>query len=59
MYVPKQGIDYTSIHLWPDNWGQSDIDFARYWITNHTANAQTLGDSLLTLHTPHCDCHGV
>ena len=38
-----QGIDYASIHLWPDNWGRSDIDFARYWILNHTGNALSLG----------------
>ncbi|KAK9792495.1 hypothetical protein WJX73_008718 [Symbiochloris irregularis] len=41
------GIDYAAIHLWPDNWAQYDIDFARYWISNHSANAKTLQRPLL------------
>lgn len=41
------GIDYASIHLWPNDWTQYNIDFARYWITNHTANAKTLQKPLV------------
>ena len=42
-----QGIDYASIHLWPDNWERTDLDFARFWLLNHTAQATTLQKPLV------------
>lgn len=23
------GIDYASIHMWPDNWGRTDLGFGK------------------------------
>ena len=42
-----QAIDYASIHLWPDNWERTDLDFARFWLLNHTAQATTLQKPLV------------
>ena len=42
-----QGIDYASIHLWQDNWERTDLDFARFWLLNHTAQATTLQKPLV------------
>ena len=35
------GIDYASIHLWPDNWDRTDLDFGKSWINNHRLQAQS------------------
>jgi len=37
-----QGIDYAAIHLWPDNWKRTDLDFGKIWLTNHSANGQLI-----------------
>ena len=34
-------IDFTAIHFWPDNWGRTDLDFGKNWLTAH-ANMSTL-----------------
>jgi mannan endo-1,4-beta-mannosidase len=35
------GIDFAAIHFWPDNWGRTDLDFGKNWMTAH-ANMSTL-----------------
>ena len=35
------GIDYASVHLWPDNWDRTDLDFGKSWINNHRLQAQS------------------
>lgn len=37
-YLPNHavdGIDFGSIHFWPDNWARVDLDFGRNWLTGH------------------------
>lgn len=41
------GIDYASIHMWPDNWDRNDLDFGAAWINGHLAQARILGKPLL------------
>lgn len=36
------GIDFAAIHLWPDNWKRTDLDFGRIWLSNHSANGAQL-----------------
>ncbi|KAL6766264.1 hypothetical protein ACKKBG_A35330 [Auxenochlorella protothecoides x Auxenochlorella symbiontica] len=42
-------IDYTVIHMWPDNWGvqPNDIAFGKTWIDFHTQASTALGKPLL------------
>lgn len=41
------GIDYCSIHLWPDNWNTFDTAFPTTWITAHEAATKTLNKPLV------------
>lgn len=41
------GIDYLSIHMWPDNWGRTDLDFGKIWMNGHLAQARLLGRPLV------------
>lgn len=42
-------IDYTVIHMWPDNWGvqPNDVAFGKTWIDFHTQASTALGKPLL------------
>ncbi|GAB4814282.1 hypothetical protein N2152v2_001328 [Parachlorella kessleri] len=40
-------IDFASLHMWPDNWGRTDIQFGRDWIKAHITAAQALGKPLV------------
>lgn len=40
-------IDYTSIHLWVNNWQDATQDFAHRWLTQHMADARALGKPLV------------
>lgn len=35
------GIDFAAIHFWPDNWGRTDLDFGKNWLSAH-ANMSSL-----------------
>lgn len=37
------GIDFASIHMWPDNWGRTDQAFGRAWLNAHMKDAWYLG----------------
>ena len=37
------GIDFASIHMWPDNWGRTDQTFGRAWLDAHMKDAWYLG----------------
>ncbi|CAL8463699.1 g3233 [Coccomyxa elongata] len=37
------GIDFASIHMWPDNWGRTDQAFGRAWLDAHMKDAWYLG----------------
>ncbi len=37
------GIDFASIHMWPDNWGRTDQAFGRAWLDAHLKDAWYLG----------------
>ena len=41
------GIDYCSIHLWPDNWNTVDTKFPTSWITAHETATKTLNKPLV------------
>ncbi len=41
------GIDYCSIHLWPDNWNTFDTKFPTTWITAHESATKTLNKPLV------------
>lgn len=37
-FIPNHaadGIDFAAIHFWPDNWGRTDLDFGKNWMTAH------------------------
>jgi len=37
-FIPNHyvdGIDFAAIHFWPDNWGRTDLDFGKAWMTAH------------------------
>ena len=37
-FIPNHAvstIDFASIHFWPDNWGRTDLDFGKTWMTSH------------------------
>ncbi|KAK9814964.1 hypothetical protein WJX73_003441 [Symbiochloris irregularis] len=42
-----RGIDYASIHLWPDNWARTDDPFGYGWLYAHMEDAQTAGKPLV------------
>ncbi|EIE27742.1 glycoside hydrolase [Coccomyxa subellipsoidea C-169] len=37
------GIDFASIHMWPDNWDRTDQAFGRAWLDAHMKDAWYLG----------------
>ncbi|CAK0785325.1 hypothetical protein CVIRNUC_008532 [Coccomyxa viridis] len=37
------GIDYASLHLWPDNWARTDLYFGRRWLDAHLVDQWYLG----------------
>ena len=41
------GIDYASIHMWPDNWGRTDFAFGQAWLAAHIADTRYLGKPLV------------
>ncbi|PRW32930.1 mannan endo-1,4-beta-mannosidase [Chlorella sorokiniana] len=42
------GIDYATLHMWPDNWGRAqDMSFGEKWIQAHVQVAAELGIPLL------------
>ena len=41
------GIDYASIHMWPDNWGRTDKAFGTTWLNAHIADVKYLGKPLV------------
>lgn len=41
------GIDYTSIHMWSDNWGRTDVPFAQGWLYGHMEDSLTIGRPLV------------
>ncbi len=41
------GIDYASIHMWPDNWGRTDKAFGQTWLAAHIADVKYLGKPLV------------
>lgn len=49
-FVPNhavEGIDFTSIHMWPDNWDRTDLDFGKAWINAHLAQSRIMGKPLV------------
>ena len=40
-------IDYSSIHMWSDNWGRTDVPFAQGWLESHMQAAKLLGKPLV------------
>jgi len=43
----SKDIDFAALHLWPDNWGRTDLTFQRNWIMNHVNDAEAMGKPLL------------
>jgi len=43
----SKDIDFAALHLWPDNWGRTDLTFQRNWIMNHVKDAEELEKPLL------------
>ena len=41
------GIDYGSIHMWPDNWGRTDLGFGKTWLQAHIDDVKYLGKPLV------------
>ena len=41
------GIDYTSIHMWSDNWGRTDVPFGMGWLYAHMEDAKTISRPLV------------
>jgi hypothetical protein len=41
------GIDYASIHEWPDNWGRTDKAFGQAWLQAHIDDTKYLGKPLV------------
>eukprot|EP01025_Chloroclados_australasicus_P031892 TRINITY_DN322_c0_g1_i2.p2 TRINITY_DN322_c0_g1~~TRINITY_DN322_c0_g1_i2.p2 ORF type:complete len:584 (+),score=68.95 TRINITY_DN322_c0_g1_i2:113-1753(+) len=35
-------VDMASIHVWPDNWQRTEIEFQRAWILNHLTIANSI-----------------
>lgn len=49
-FVPNHdipAIDYTSIHMWPDPWARTDLDFGKAWLNAHLAQSRIIGKPLL------------
>jgi len=44
-HLPSE-IDFATVHIWPDNWNQSSIDFQQDWISQH------MDESAKVLHKP-------
>ena len=42
-----ESIDYTSIHMWSDNWGRTDVPFAEGWLEAHMQDAQLINKPLV------------
>ena len=40
-------IDFTTIHIWPDNWERTDPEFQEQWIRVHAADSEKLGKPML------------
>ena len=40
-------IDYTSIHMWSDNWGRTDVPFAQGWLEAHMQDAKLINKPLV------------
>ncbi|CAL5224413.1 g7095 [Coccomyxa viridis] len=41
------GIDYGSIHMWPDNWGRTDLGFGKAWLQAHIDDVKYMGKPLV------------
>lgn len=37
------GVDFASVHMWPDNWDRTDQAFGRAWLDAHMKDAYYLG----------------
>jgi hypothetical protein len=37
------GVDFASVHMWPDNWDRTDQAFGRTWLDAHMKDAYYLG----------------
>lgn len=49
-YLPNHlanGIDYGSIHMWPDNWARTDKAFGQKWLQAHIDDTKYLGKPLV------------
>ena len=42
-----KNIDFMSMHLYPDQWGQQNTPFGNQWIANHTSIATEIGKPAL------------
>ncbi|CAD7704951.1 unnamed protein product [Ostreobium quekettii] len=41
------GMDYATIHSWPDNWGSPTVDFQDQWVREHIVDTAALGKPLV------------
>ena len=40
-------IDFTTVHIWPDNWERTDPEFQEQWIEVHAEESAKLGKPML------------
>lgn len=40
-------IDFSAIHMWPDNWATAYPEFVTSWIEGHVRGAEQLGKPLV------------
>eukprot|EP01025_Chloroclados_australasicus_P066294 TRINITY_DN90_c2_g1_i2.p1 TRINITY_DN90_c2_g1~~TRINITY_DN90_c2_g1_i2.p1 ORF type:complete len:855 (-),score=84.66 TRINITY_DN90_c2_g1_i2:386-2809(-) len=38
----SEHIDYIATHIWPDNWGRTDMEFLQAWLQAKVLDAETL-----------------
>jgi len=34
------GIDFAAVHLWPDNWARTDMQFSQNWLWSHLVQSE-------------------
>jgi mannan endo-1,4-beta-mannosidase len=40
-------VDFTSVHMWPDNWQRTDLDFGKAWLAAHANMSSILGKPMI------------
>eukprot|EP00210_Caulerpa_lentillifera_P007506 g7172.t1 len=43
----SKNIDFLTVHIWPDNWNRTDLEFQKEWIQSHIEAAKELKKPVL------------